>query len=87
MPPTMFREFLLPVAVRKLSLWVASPGVLSQPLCHVVGLWVAAPLFVPLLPWQEATDPQSPKGGSQRACHARCAHSTASGRHETVALI
>ena len=29
---------------------------------------------------QEATDPQSPKGGSQRACPTRGAHPTASGR-------
>ena len=38
--------------------------------------------------WQEATDPQSPKGGSQRACthEARGAHPTASGRRKTVVL-
>ena len=24
--------------------------------------------------WQEATDPQSPEGGSQRACHTEGAH-------------
>ena len=30
--------------------------------------------------WQEATDPQSPEGGSQRACHTEGAHPTASGR-------
>ena len=29
MPPTLFREFLFSVAVGSLSLWVASPGVLS----------------------------------------------------------
>ena len=37
--------------------------------------------------WQEATDPQSPKGGSQRACHTGGAHPTASGRREGVALM
>ena len=30
---------------------------------------------------QVATDPQSPEGGSQRACPTRGAHPTASGRH------
>ena len=35
--------------------------------------------------WQEATDPQSPEGGSQRACHTKGAHSTASGRLEGLA--
>ena len=37
--------------------------------------------------WQEATDPQSPEGGSQRACHTEGAHPTASGRGEGVALM
>ena len=36
---------------------------------------------------QVATDPQSPKGGSQRACPTRGAHPTASGRRGTVALL
>ena len=36
---------------------------------------------------QEATDPQSQEGGSQRACHTTGAHPTAFGRHEGVALI
>ena len=35
---------------------------------------------------QEATDPQSPKGGGQRACHGRGAQPTASGQLEGVAL-
>ena len=89
MPPTMFREFLLPVAARKLSLWVASPGVLSQPpLTRGSVFRVAAPLFVlPFVKRQEATDPQSPKGGSQRACHTKGAHPTASGRLGTEAVI
>ena len=39
------------LAVRARSLWVASPGVLSQhPLSHLVGSWVAALSFVPPLP-------------------------------------
>ena len=38
------------VAVGKRSLWDASPGVVSQPLCHLVGFRVAAPSFVPPLP-------------------------------------
>ena len=60
-PPSVSRV-LLPVAVGSLSLWVASPGALSQ---------LPASL--------EATDPKSPKESSQRACHARGAHPTASG--------
>ena len=36
--------------------------------------------------WQEATDPQFPKGGSQRACHTEGAHPTASGRRKEVVL-
>ena len=36
---------------------------------------------------QVATDPQSPKGGSQRACPTRGAHRTASGCLGTVALL
>ena len=36
---------------------------------------------------QVATDPQSPEGGSQRACPTRGAHPTASGRLGTVALL
>ena len=35
---------------------------------------------------QVATDPQSPKGGSQRACPTWGAHPTASGLHGTVAV-
>ena len=44
--------------------------------------------FVPstIALWQEGTDPQSPKGGSQRACPTWGAHPTASGRLGTVAL-
>ena len=49
-PPTLVREYLFFVTVRTLSLWVASPRVLSQPLCHVVGSRVAALLLVPPLP-------------------------------------
>ena len=59
-----------PVAVGPLSLGVASPGVLSQPPASL-GRFQGRRTFVrsTIARWQEATDPQSPKGGSQRACH------------------
>ena len=81
MPPTLFREFLFSVAVGPLSLWVASPGVLSQPPASL-GRFPGRRPFVrsTIAWWQEATDPQSPEGGSQRACTHGGAHSTASGR-------
>ena len=76
MPPTLLREFLFSVAVRPLSLWVASPGVLSQ-LPASLGRFLGRRPFVrsTIAQWQEATDPQSPEGGSQRACtHGGCPH-------------
>ena len=78
---------LLHVAVGKHSLWVASPGVMSELPASLVGFWVSALSRSTVARWQEATDPQSPEGGSQRACHTRSAHTTASGRLEGVALI
>ena len=74
MPPTLFRELLFSVAVGPPSLWFASPGVLSQPPASLGRFWGRRP-FVrsTIAPWQEATDPQSPEGGSQRACtHGGC---------------
>ena len=52
-----------------------------SPLKHKVGSRVAA-LFVrsTIARRQEATDPQSPKGGSQRPANTEGAHPTASGR-------
>ena len=78
----------LSVAVRKLSLWVASPGVLSQPPSSL-GRFLGRRPFLrsTVAGWQEATDPQSPKGGSQRACHTEGAHPTASRRRKEVVLI
>ena len=63
-----------------------APKLLREFLFSQVGFWVAAPFvshgrFLGCRPfvrstiarWQEATDPQSPKGGSQRACtHEGC---------------
>ena len=61
---------------------------MSEPPASWVGFWVVAPSVRSTIAWwQEATDPQSPEGGSQRACHTRGADPTASGRHEGVALI
>ena len=64
----------------RFSLWVASPGVLSQ-LPASLGRFMGRRPFVrsTIARWQEATDPQSPKGGSQRARHTWGAHPTASG--------
>ena len=58
----------------------------SRPL--LVGYRVAALALGPPLPGAGVpTDPQSPKGGSQRACPTRGAHPTASGRTSSVALV
>ena len=74
MPPTQFREFFFPVAVGPLSLWVVSPGVLSQPPASLGRFWGRRPFVRSTIArWQEATDPQSPEGGCQRACtHGGC---------------
>ena len=74
MPPTLFRVYLLTVAVGKRSLWVASPGVMSQPPVSL-GRFSGRRPFVrsTIARWQEATDPQSLEGGSQRTCtHGGC---------------
>ena len=62
--PKLLREFLLSLV----GFWVAAR------MCRTVAFGVAAPSFVPPLPGgRRATDPQSPKGGSQRACtHEGC---------------
>ena len=62
------------MAVGPLSLWVASPGVLNQPPVSL-GRFLGRRPFVrsTIARWQEATDPQSLEGGSQRACqHGLC---------------
>ena len=73
------------VAVRPHSLRDASPGSESSPPGRFSGRRPRARSAIAR--WQEATDPQSPEGGSQRACHTEGAHPTASGRREGVALI
>ena len=64
----------LSVAVRSRSLWVASPGVLGQPHASLGRFLGRRPFLRPAIArWQEATDPQSPEGGGQRACkHGGC---------------
>ena len=72
------------MAVGSLSLWVASPGVLSQPPASLGGCWVAALSRSTIARWQEATDPQSLKGVSgpdTLGCHP-----TASGLVSRVAV-
>ena len=75
-------------AVRELSLWVASPGVRSQP--HLsIGRFLGRRPFVrsTIARGRVTTDPQSPKGGSQRSRHSKSTHPTASGRLSTVVLV
>ena len=60
------------VAVRSLSLRDASPGSESSPPGRLSGRRPCARSAIARR--QEATDQQSPKGGSQRACHTRGAH-------------
>ena len=63
------------MAVGPLSLWVATPGVLSQLPASLGRLEGRLPfLRSTIATWQEATDPQSPEGSSQRACHTEGAH-------------
>ena len=82
--PTLIREYHLFLAVRPQSLRDASPGSESSPLGRSLGRRPCARSAI--VRWEEATDPQSPEGGSQRACHTEGAHPTASGRFSTVAL-
>ena len=59
------------VAVRPRSLRDASPGSESSPPGRFSGRRPCVRSAI--VKWQEATDPQSPKGGSQRACtHGGC---------------
>ena len=81
--PTLVREYLL----------VGSGSWASVSLGCQPGSYESAPFFAwsvpgspPFSTVQVATDPESPKGGSQRACPTRGAHPTASGRLSTVAL-
>ena len=74
MPPMLFREFLFSMTVGPLSLWVASPGDLSQLPASLDRSMGRRPFVRSTMAWwQEATDPQSPEGGRQRACtHGGC---------------
>ena len=68
---TLGREHLLFLAVYESApcvTWPVFGSPLLRTVCHCTG--------------QVATDPQSPEGGSQRACPTRGAHPTASGRRE-----
>ena len=68
------------VAVGPLSLRDASPGSESSPPGRFS---VRRPCTrSAIVRWQEATDPQSSEGGSQRACPTKGAHPTTSGRRE-----
>ena len=49
------------MAVRSLSLWVASPGVLSRPLRRLVGSRVAALFLIPPLPGDKRKLTQCPR--------------------------
>ena len=69
----------LSVAVGSRSLWVASRG--SESLPSSIGRFWGRPFACSTIARGRCTtDPQSPKGGSQWACHTRGAHPTASGR-------
>ena len=75
---TLVREYLF-VAVGPHSLRDASPGSESSPSSDG-RFWGRRPLVrSTIVGWQEATDPQSPEGGGQGACHIEGAHPTASG--------
>ena len=69
---------------RSLSLRDASPGSESSPPGRFSGRRPCSRSAIAR--WQEATNPQSSEGRSQRACHTEGAHPTASGRSSTVAL-
>ena len=82
MQPTLYESTFF-------CLWQLGSFLFGMPGVRVVPSWsVFAPPLTrsAIVRWQEATDPQSPEGGSQRACHTEGAHSTASGRFSTVAL-
>ena len=68
------------------SLWVASQRSESSP-CSKRRFWGRRPFARSTIArWQEATEPQSPEGGGQRACHTEGAHPMASGRRKEVVL-
>ena len=87
--PTLVREFLFrrKWQLGRFPLRDASQG--SEPSPPSDGRFQGRRTLVrsTIVRWQEGTDPQSPEGGSQRACHTEGAHPTASGRLEGVALI
>ena len=86
MQPTLVREYLCQLrgSYQGRFLFGMPARGPSRPL--LVGFRVAALDSVRHCTGQVATDPQSPEGGSQRACHTEGAHPTASGRFATVAL-
>ena len=84
--PTLVREYLFCGSWASFSSG-CQPGVRVVPLVRWPVLGSPPLVRSTIARWQEATDPQSPEGGSQRACHTGGAHSTASGRLEGVALI
>ena len=65
--PTLVREYLF-VAVGPHSLRDDSPGSESSPSSDGRFLGRCPLVRCTVVRWQEATDPQSPEGGSQRAC-------------------
>ena len=73
MPPTLFREFLFSVA-GPLSLWVASPGVLSQPPASLGRFLGRRPAARSAIAGGRRPLTHSPReGGGQRACtHGGC---------------
>ena len=85
--PTLIREYLFVCGS-----WVAfslgcQPGSSESAPCVTWSVFGSPPLrTVRHCTGQVATDPQSPMGGSQRACPTRGAHPTASGRFSSVAL-
>ena len=87
--PTLVREYLITVTSGS---WVAfslgcQPGSYESAPCVTWTVFGTPPLrTVSHCTGQVATDPQSPRGGSQRACPTRGAHPTASGRLGTVAV-
>ena len=84
--PTLVREYLLDTSLAAFSLG-CQPGSYESAPCVTWSVIGTPPLrTVSHCTGQVATDPQSPKGGSQRACPTRGAHPTASGLHGTVAV-
>ena len=88
MQPTLLREYLFVLGSQGAFSLGCQPGSSESAPCVTRSILGSPLLFVrsAIVRWQEATDPQSPKGGSQRACPTWGAHPTASGRLSTVAL-